>query len=297
MSLRERTGYRDLTYSRWHRLLADLDPVDASLHYVDVDAAEFCSVCKEPLALIETARDVGQSWKPTTVLARLAARAGLPAYCVLYRTSEREQIIGFRVRTLPTGSWVSMNPWEYRDFLRDLRRQHRCDIGRDGDRNPATHGTLRQEPLYPRAATAMRTGRTRLQKSQKSAMPGKGKPFVRNDSRHRPGPGRPKRDYLEAMRALAWGDSGHRAAVDVIGKALDRGDVRAAQDVFNRAYGKPKETIQQQSLPTIFSVPERLWQMMHPNNSEREQAEADLREQLAAEATQGHQEDLGGSGR
>jgi len=30
----------------------------------------------------------------------------------------------------------------------------------------------------------------------------------------------------------------------VIGKAFDRGDLRAAQDVFNRAYGKPIENIE-----------------------------------------------------
>jgi hypothetical protein len=46
-------------------------------------------------------------------------------------------------------------------------------------------------------------------------MPGKGKPCVSGDPRHRPGPGRPKKAYLQA-----------------------------AQDLLNRAYGKPKETVQ-----------------------------------------------------
>jgi len=43
---------------------------------------------KEPLALIETARK-SDKFKATSILHRLAFRAGLPAYCVRYDESKR----------------------------------------------------------------------------------------------------------------------------------------------------------------------------------------------------------------
>lgn len=55
---------------------------------IDLDGAlyaEYDDRDREPLALIETARDVGQKTKACTVTARLAQRSGLPAYVVLYQ--------------------------------------------------------------------------------------------------------------------------------------------------------------------------------------------------------------------
>jgi hypothetical protein len=49
-----------------------------------LDFCEYCRHCKQPLALLETARDVGQSFKPTTILNQLAIKANLPAYVILY---------------------------------------------------------------------------------------------------------------------------------------------------------------------------------------------------------------------
>ena len=111
----ERHGTRDRTYSAWHRrpsirrfvgieraqLLAMID-LDASLF------VEYDDQTKEPVALIETARDVGQAFKAATVTARLAKRAGLPAYVVLYTPAsnlnpsdqEWQDISRFRVRRL-----------------------------------------------------------------------------------------------------------------------------------------------------------------------------------------------------
>jgi len=70
-------------------------------------------------------------------------------------------------------------------------------------------------------------------------MPGKGRPFVPNDPRHRPGPGRPKLEYLEAMRSLA------PEAVEVLRQELKdkRHRLHAAESILNRAYGKPTETV------------------------------------------------------
>lgn len=120
----------------------------------------------------------------------------------------------------------------------------------------------------------------------KSHMPGNGKPFVPNDPHHRPGPGRPKRDYLETMRALAWGDSGHRAAVEVIEKALDKGDVRAAQDVLSRAFGKPKETIIQETTPKILTMPDSVYRrcMEMRGTPDAEEIAAEIRRVLAVES-------------
>lgn len=61
---------------------------------------------------------------------------------------------------------------------------------------------------------------------------GKGKPFVGDDPRHRPGPGRSKLEYLESMRSLA------RDAIEVLRKALQsknqREALHAAESVPNR---------------------------------------------------------------
>ncbi len=82
MSRHERYGTRDLTFSRWHRTLSN----DATC--IDLDFCEYCNHCKKPLALIETARDVGQAFKPTTILRELAKQADIPAWLILYTIRE-----------------------------------------------------------------------------------------------------------------------------------------------------------------------------------------------------------------
>lgn len=82
MSRLERTGIRDLTFSNWHR-----QALPDRAHMIDVDGLHFCRRCRMPLALLETARDIGQATKATIVLERLAAVANIPAYCLLYSVS------------------------------------------------------------------------------------------------------------------------------------------------------------------------------------------------------------------
>lgn len=84
MSRQERTGLRDLSFSRWHRSLPN------RCSALDIDLVEYCGICSAPLALIETTAGVG--FKPTTVLRALAARAGLPAYLVQVHIDEAAQI-------------------------------------------------------------------------------------------------------------------------------------------------------------------------------------------------------------
>ncbi len=123
MSRHERYGTRDLAYSAWHRTLDD------ELTYIDVDACEYCSRCRQPLALIETARDVGQSFKATSVLRALATLCGLPAFLVLYEVGESADVSQFRVRTVAPrqGHWKVLSPDQYANGLRALRQHHSCN--------------------------------------------------------------------------------------------------------------------------------------------------------------------------
>jgi len=132
MSREERFGTRDLTYSSWHRRV---EPADRNtLTYIDLDAVEYCHRCREPLALLELARDVGQAFKPTTVLRALAERAQVPAYLVFYKPDADGNIIGFRMRQVypRAGEWQTLSPGEYAAFLVRLRSLHVCKGG-DGD--------------------------------------------------------------------------------------------------------------------------------------------------------------------
>lgn len=85
MSRYERFGTRDLTFSSWHRSLPN------SCTAIDIDFLEYCQRCRAPLALIELARDVGQDFKATTVMERLAECANVRAYLVLYELDEGEK--------------------------------------------------------------------------------------------------------------------------------------------------------------------------------------------------------------
>lgn len=136
----ELLGTRDRSYSAWHRrhstrrfigiedaqLLAMID-LDASL-YVEYDNGD-----KEPLALIETAIDKGQTHKSSTVTQKLAIRSGLPAYVVLYRLSaipnpadeNWKDIASFRVRRInpqPEQAWRIYTPQQWAENLLKLRR-------------------------------------------------------------------------------------------------------------------------------------------------------------------------------
>jgi hypothetical protein len=82
MSREERSGSRDLTFSRWHRTLPDFCTC------IDLDFLEYCQRCRRPLALIEIARGHHGMVKPTTVLKALADLAGIAAYLVLYDIDE-----------------------------------------------------------------------------------------------------------------------------------------------------------------------------------------------------------------
>lgn len=135
----ERFGTRDRIYSAWHRRLSTRRFVGLEkaqlLSMIDLDGALYCEFdasTSEPLALIETAVDRGQRRKTATVTRRLAQRARLPAYVVLYREGSRANpadpsqfdIEQFRVRRLwpvPEAQWRTLAPAEWAQALLQIR--------------------------------------------------------------------------------------------------------------------------------------------------------------------------------
>lgn len=136
----ERFGRRPSQYSSWHRRLSVRRFVGIEkaqlLSMIDLDGALYCefdSTTSEPLALIETAEDRGQHRKVATVTKRLAERARLPAYVVLYRPApypnpadtSQDDIDSFRVRRLwpsPEREWRTLSPLEWAEALLRIRK-------------------------------------------------------------------------------------------------------------------------------------------------------------------------------
>lgn len=137
----EKYNTRDRSYSAWHRRLSTQRFVGIeaaqTLAMIDLDASlyvEYDDGTKEPLALIETARDVGQNHKSATVTQKLAELCGLPAAVVLYTISDEQNpadtrykdISAFRVKRLypdPTATWHRYTPDEWARALQRLRRR------------------------------------------------------------------------------------------------------------------------------------------------------------------------------
>lgn len=104
---------------------------------IDLDATpyvEYDDAGKVPLALIETAIDIGQPYKTATVTRNLAIMAGIPAFCLLYKLDDGvnpadatcKDIKSFRVRRLaPTESftWTTLTPKEWAECLLKIRRK------------------------------------------------------------------------------------------------------------------------------------------------------------------------------
>lgn len=135
----ERFNTRPSAYSAWHRRLSTRRFVGLEkaqlLSMIDLDGALYCEFdgkSSEPLALIETALDFGQERKVATVTRRLAQRAALPAYTVLYSPSRNANpgdpsqfdIERFRVRRLwpsPERQWRTLDPAAWAKALIQIR--------------------------------------------------------------------------------------------------------------------------------------------------------------------------------
>ena len=112
----------DLTYSKWHRNLAD------RLGMIDIDWVDYCRRCNRPIALTESVMDVGQSFKSTVVLGELGRMCGLPVFLVMYDRLEGRGIRGFRVaRICPDRTSLrecSTEAWGH--YLDRLQDEHVC---------------------------------------------------------------------------------------------------------------------------------------------------------------------------
>lgn len=130
---------RDRSYSAWHRRASLRRFVGIeraqTLVMIDLDASlyvEYDDGTKEPLALFETAMDRGQLFKPATVTTKLAERAGIPAYVVLYKLSgfpnsadpQWMDIESFRVKRLrpkPDFNWRILTPAQWANAIVQIR--------------------------------------------------------------------------------------------------------------------------------------------------------------------------------
>lgn len=139
MAQEEKYGSRDLTYSVWHRRLSTRRFVGIeraqTLAMIDADVGvwvEYDDNDKMPLALVETARDVGQPYKSATVTANLARMAKIPAYVVLYTPSnepnpadcEWPDIDSFRIKRLTPNAdadWRILTPHQWAEALVSIR--------------------------------------------------------------------------------------------------------------------------------------------------------------------------------
>lgn len=141
MAQEEKYNNRNRHYSAWHRRLSTGRFVGIEkaqlLAMIDLDASlyvEYDDGTKEPVALIETAQDVGQVYKTATVTAKLACRANLPCYVVLYTLSDKlnpadrkwKDISEFRARRLfprPETDWRVFSPNEWAHVLLTIRER------------------------------------------------------------------------------------------------------------------------------------------------------------------------------
>ena len=142
-------GTRNRSYSAWHRRESTRRFIGIEkaqlLAMIDLDAAlyvEYDDRTKEPLALIETAQDVGQEYKTATVTCKLARRCNplLLAYVLLYELSDKpnpadtqwQDIARFRVKRIwprAETQWRIYTPLEWAELLVQLREwsAHKID--------------------------------------------------------------------------------------------------------------------------------------------------------------------------
>jgi len=134
-------GTRDRTYSAWHRRNSTRRFIGIEnaqlLSMIDLDAAcyvEYDDRTKEPLALIETAKDIGQNHKTAYITRNLARRCNplLSAYVLLYMPADYPNtadpkwpdIKQFRVKRIwpePVTDWKIFTPEEWAKFLLEIR--------------------------------------------------------------------------------------------------------------------------------------------------------------------------------
>jgi hypothetical protein len=139
---------RDRSYSAWHRSKSTGRYVGIEnaqlLAMIDLDGAlyvEYDNGSKDPLVLIEVAIDKGEArpYKNATVTTKLAEKAGIPCYVVLYTLSRNtnpadrnfRDIDSFRVKRtypLPETGWRSFTPKQWAETLLKIRKRSANDV-------------------------------------------------------------------------------------------------------------------------------------------------------------------------
>lgn len=148
MALEETYGFRDQSYSQWHRPSSFARYIGLEkaqlLSMIDLDVSlyvEYDNKTKIPVALIETAVDQGRDYKPSTVTQNLARMANLPAACVLYTTGDEpnpgrkqvKDITQVRVRRLwpdpmAMGKFIKLTPSQWAESLLRMREQGAAEV-------------------------------------------------------------------------------------------------------------------------------------------------------------------------
>src|SRR6516225_4317530 len=133
----------EMAYNAFHREASAARFIDResahNLPMINIDHVfwiEYNEQTKAPVALVESARDVGQKEKAVTILKALAVRANLPCYTVLYQIAddtdideltELPRITGFRVRRewpdQQSRDFITATPEQYFAGLWQLRKR------------------------------------------------------------------------------------------------------------------------------------------------------------------------------
>jgi hypothetical protein len=113
-------------YSDWHRKYD-------GIAYIDVDSVECCINCYEPLAIIETCYDKGQTWKATTLSKIIASRLNIPCFLVFYKELNQTSLT-FRIKRIRSSQteFQLMNEDEWVAILRDLHNHHQLNCKKKG---------------------------------------------------------------------------------------------------------------------------------------------------------------------
>lgn len=125
MPLEERTGTRDLSFSRWHRTLPD------DCTWIDIDCCHFCHYCGSLLAVFELVHGPDEESlievcrrKSATITERIGLRLGIPAFKVAYTG---DPLNAAAVIELGTNRKHLMLADELAEFINDI---HNCDFCR-----------------------------------------------------------------------------------------------------------------------------------------------------------------------
>jgi hypothetical protein len=118
-------------YNEWHRYVQD----DSKFRMIDIDSYEYCSRCRNGIAIIESTYDVGKYNKVAYITADIGTKLGIPAYIVYYTIEgvahptfkiAKINAILEEIDPISEGSLIELNEQEYIGYLNWLRKQHRC---------------------------------------------------------------------------------------------------------------------------------------------------------------------------